>query len=86
MLVAGRSAPKQTPAHGAQATQQAPLVNRVWKVDDASHVAPGQLYVFLSEGTLVIASAHGTPTVGSALPSSPAWAILTVCDTCSTSA
>jgi len=40
------------------------FVNRVWKVSESSTVAPGTLYAFLSEGTMVIASEHGTPSFG----------------------
>ena len=40
------------------------FVNRVWRVAESSAVAPGQLYVFLSEGTLVVASSTGTPALG----------------------
>ena len=41
------------------------FVNKVWQVKRSSSVATGQLYVFLSDGTLVVASAHGTPALGS---------------------
>ncbi len=41
------------------------FVNRVWEVESSSSVAPGTLYVFLSDGTLLITSAHGTPLLGS---------------------
>jgi len=50
--------------------QEAPAVapsfeNRVWTVaETSSSVAGGTLYVFLSEGTLVIASPHGKPMLG----------------------
>ena len=40
------------------------FVNRVWRVADATAVAPGQLYVFLSEGTLVMTSPSSTPSLG----------------------
>jgi len=43
---------------------KATFVNRVWKVSQSPTVERGQLYVFLSEGTLVIASEHGTPAFG----------------------
>ena len=57
----GRSAPPTTPA----AEDPPPsFVNKVWKVDPSSAVQAGQLYVFLSEGTLVVASTNGTPSVG----------------------
>jgi len=40
------------------------FVNKVWRVSESSSVAPGMLYVFLSEGTLVIASPNGKPALG----------------------
>ena len=40
------------------------FVNKVWRVRESSSVAPGQLYVFLSEGTLVFASPNGKPAFG----------------------
>jgi hypothetical protein len=40
------------------------FVDRVWKVVESPTVAKGQLYVFLSEGTLVVASPTGTPQIG----------------------
>jgi hypothetical protein len=43
----------------------ATFVNKVWQVKHSTSVAPGQLYVFLSDGTLVMASAHGRPALGS---------------------
>jgi heat shock protein HslJ len=46
------------------ADARAGFVNRVWKVSQSSSVAPGTLYAFLSEGTMVIASEHGTPSFG----------------------
>lgn len=39
--------------------------NRVWTVAESDSVAKGTLYVFLSEGTLVIASPHSKPMLGS---------------------
>ena len=41
------------------------FVNRVWRVAHSSGVEPGALYTFLSEGTLVIASPHNRPAIGS---------------------
>jgi hypothetical protein len=41
------------------------FVNKVWSVEASNAVARGQLYVFLSEGTLVIAASNGTPALGS---------------------
>jgi hypothetical protein len=42
----------------------ASFVNRVWVVAESQQVAQGELRVFLSEGTLVMASSHGTPAFG----------------------
>ena len=64
-LVAGCSAPAPSEQASAQPRGTAPtFVNRVWSVQSSNAVAPGQLYVFLSEGTLVIASPTGTPALG----------------------
>ena len=52
------------------ATDSAPVqrlpafVNRVWKVSRSAGVERGQLYTFLGDGTLLIASSHGTPMLG----------------------
>lgn len=58
-----RSAPPekrpQVTAEGA-----AGFINIVWKVSESPSVAPGMLYVFLSDGTLVVASPHGKPALG----------------------
>ena len=52
--------------NAAQTPRAAPsFVNKVWSVETSNAVAPGQLYAFLSEGTLVIASPNGTPALGS---------------------
>jgi hypothetical protein len=41
------------------------FVNKVWRVASSSSGAEtGVLYVFLSDGTLVISSPHGTPSLG----------------------
>lgn len=64
--------PPATPAPPSPAPSAAPappaapitFVNRVWQVSESSAVDPGQLYVFLSEGTLVVASPTGTPSLG----------------------
>jgi len=45
------------------------FVNKVWRVASSSSLEPGMLYVFLSDGTLVISSPHGTPSLGSWKPS-----------------
>ena len=40
------------------------FVNRVWKVERSSSVSPDTLYVFLSDGTLVVTSPQGKPSLG----------------------
>ncbi len=40
------------------------FANRVWRVRGSSGVAPGTLYVFLSEGTLVVTSPNDKPMLG----------------------
>jgi hypothetical protein len=40
------------------------FINRVWAVAESEQVAVGELRVFLSEGTLVMASPHATPAFG----------------------
>lgn len=51
---------------GVPAVAEAPatFVNKVWRVSESAQVAHGSLYVFLAEGTLVMASAHGAPAFG----------------------
>ena len=41
------------------------FANRVWKVAKRSAGDPGTFYVFLSDGSMLIASPHGTPSLGS---------------------
>ena len=41
------------------------FINRVWRVVASDAVAPGTLYVFMAESTLVIDGPGGTPAVGS---------------------
>ena len=63
--------PSAAPAQPVQPVQPAQpaagprFVNRVWTVESSTAVAPGTLYVFLSEGTLVIASPNAKPMLGS---------------------
>ncbi len=40
------------------------FVNKVWRVSESSSVARGTLYVFLSEGTLLITSPNSKPLLG----------------------
>jgi hypothetical protein len=52
-------------ATGEPARAAAPrLENRVWARVDSAGRPTGELYTFLGEGTLVIASAAGTPMLG----------------------
>ena len=65
-LLAGCSEPVPSNRSGTHTSRAVPsFVNRVWSVQSSNTVAPGQLYVFLSEGTLVIASPNGKPALGS---------------------
>ncbi len=56
--------PVDTAGAGQSATVPATFVNRVWTVAESAQVAPGSLRVFLSDGTLVMASPHATPAFG----------------------
>lgn len=64
--------PAETPAGAPPAVPEArpapslpgDLVDRVWRVESSGGVAAGTLYVFLSEGTLVVAASASTPLVG----------------------
>jgi heat shock protein HslJ len=40
------------------------FANKVWKVEKSTGVQPGLVYVFLSEGTLLITSGTSIPTLG----------------------
>jgi hypothetical protein len=40
------------------------FINKVWRVSESPAVAGGTLYVFLSDGTLLITSEHSTPALG----------------------
>jgi hypothetical protein len=40
------------------------FANRVWKVAKGSEGDPGTFYVFLSDGSMLITSPHGTPSLG----------------------
>jgi hypothetical protein len=69
LAVAGCSSPDSSAKVSAQATNEevstktpSSFANRVWVVAESQQVAPGELRVFLSEGTLVMASPHGTPS------------------------
>ena len=67
-------APQPAPAPADTAPADAPVpppaaktasfVNRVWAVAESKQVEPGALRVFLSDGTLVMASPNSTPAFG----------------------
>ena len=68
LTVPASSAPADSTAAGAAAAGRAeaavPLfANRVWKVAKGSQGDPGTFYVFLSDGSLLITSPHGTPSL-----------------------
>jgi hypothetical protein len=52
------------PAGGRAETAVPDFANRVWKVAKGSEGDPGTFYVFLADGSLLIASPHGTPSLG----------------------
>ena len=52
------------PEEPAPVEASAAFVNRVWAVSESKQVAPGDLRVFLSDGTLVMASPHSEPAFG----------------------
>jgi hypothetical protein len=41
------------------------FTDRIWRVAHSTAGTKGDYYVFLSDGSLLIASAHGTPSLGS---------------------
>jgi hypothetical protein len=51
-------------AQQAAAAGKPGFVNKVWEVSLSTGVAPGMLYVFLSDGTLVMTSKNSRPTLG----------------------
>ena len=67
LLLSGCSrgdAPREQAADGPVSAGPASFVNRVWRVESPSSVAPGTIYVFLSEGTLLITSSNSKPMLG----------------------
>lgn len=57
-------APDRPNPEAAATGSAASFVNRVWVVVESEQVELGSLRVFLSEGTLVMASPHATPALG----------------------
>jgi len=64
ILACSRPGAKPGPDAGAPPEAEPTFINRVWKVGESSSIPAGQLYVFLSEGTLVMASPHSKPSLG----------------------
>jgi hypothetical protein len=64
-LPASCSRPSPQANQPAAAASPVSFVNKVWRVaSSSSGLETGVLYVFLSDGTLVISSPHGTPSFG----------------------
>jgi len=67
LVLYGCSAPESSPPDSSTTTAGAAapsFVNKVWVVVESKDVAPGELRVFLSDGTLVMTSPHATPAFG----------------------
>lgn len=65
LVVGGCSTPAPAPAPQADASHDSVgFINRVWRVRSSTAVAPGTIYVFVSDGTLLITSPGNTPAVG----------------------
>jgi hypothetical protein len=56
--------PESVPQVQERENTSSGFINIVWKVSESSSVVSGTLYVFLSDGTLVVTSPHGKPTLG----------------------
>lgn len=56
---------EQAAAESTTAAATASFVNKVWVVAESPQVATGDLRVFLADGTMVMASSHATPALGS---------------------
>jgi hypothetical protein len=54
----------KAPSPAPLAASKPGFINKVWEVSQSTGVAPGMLYVFLSDGTLVMASANSKPALG----------------------
>ena len=51
-------------AAGVRSSERALLIDKVWRVQSSSAVAPGTLYSFLADGTLVISAPQQTTSYG----------------------
>ena len=66
LFLTGCSKETAPPGQGLTGTDttSASFVNKAWQVSRSSSVTPGTLYVFLSEGTLLITSPNNKPILG----------------------
>lgn len=62
-VVAGLIGYGQGGGDKADSTQES-FVNKVWQIKTSNSIEPGMLYVFLSDGTLVMASPSSQPSLG----------------------
>lgn len=53
------------PKGGAEQAAVPEFANRIWKVAKGSEGDPGTFYVFLADGSLLVTSPHGKPSLGS---------------------
>lgn len=66
-VACGPSTPPVAPASpAAETAANAPVgfVNKVWRVHSSTAVQPGAIYVFVSDGTLLMTSPQNTPALG----------------------
>lgn len=61
-VVPAPAATVSTASASTPCTPVAPFVDRVWQVRESSAVAPGTLYVFLSDGTLLVTAEKQKPS------------------------
>jgi hypothetical protein len=67
-IACGPSSPRAAstaPAADAAASAPVGFVNRVWRVRSSTSVQPGAIYVFVSDGTLLMTSPQNRPALGS---------------------
>lgn len=66
MVLSACSSPPAASTPPAQDAASAPVgfVNRVWRVQSSTSVQPGAIYVFVSDGTLLMTSPQSRPALG----------------------
>jgi hypothetical protein len=64
LTACGGSAPPQPAPAPPKAAVAPAFVNKAWRVVAPSDIPAGAIYVFLSDNTLLISSATGTPALG----------------------